>query len=122
MSPISVRIVVVLPAPLGPTKPKTSPRFTSNDRFSTARTRFMRKPVRYSLVKDSTERTTSLTSPLAPAVPVDRAQQPLFQIDARLVAQELLRLLDGGNADLHVGVRPLHHLEARSRRRQPHDL
>ena len=31
-----MRIVVVLPAPLSPRKPKTSPRFTSNDTSRTA--------------------------------------------------------------------------------------
>ena len=32
------RIVVVLPAPLGPSRPKISPRSTSNERWSTATT------------------------------------------------------------------------------------
>ena len=36
MSVPSVRTVVVLPAPLGPRKPKISPRPTSNDTSSTA--------------------------------------------------------------------------------------
>ena len=34
--PVTIRIVVVLPAPLGPRKPRTSPSCTSNDRLSTA--------------------------------------------------------------------------------------
>ena len=42
MSVASVRTVVVLPAPLGPRKPKTSPRSISNDTSSNA----MRSPNR----------------------------------------------------------------------------
>ena len=36
MKPASMRIVVDLPAPLGPRKPSTSPRATRNDTWSTA--------------------------------------------------------------------------------------
>ena len=36
MKPASIRMVVDLPAPLGPRKPSTSPRGTSNDTLSTA--------------------------------------------------------------------------------------
>ena len=36
MNPASIRIVVDLPAPLGPRKPRTSPRRTENDTLSTA--------------------------------------------------------------------------------------
>jgi hypothetical protein len=36
MNPASMRIVVVLPAPLGPRKPSTSPGFTSKLTSSTA--------------------------------------------------------------------------------------
>jgi len=39
MSPISILMVVVFPAPFGPTKPKISPSFTENVRSSTAVTR-----------------------------------------------------------------------------------
>src|SRR6185295_12729731 len=37
MKPVAMRIVVDLPAPLGPRKPKTSPRSTVNEMPSTAR-------------------------------------------------------------------------------------
>ena len=36
MKPASIRMVVDLPAPLGPRKPSTSPRRTLNDTLSTA--------------------------------------------------------------------------------------
>jgi hypothetical protein len=39
MSPIRMRMVVVLPAPFGPTKPKISPGSTANEMPSTATTR-----------------------------------------------------------------------------------
>jgi hypothetical protein len=39
MSPISILMVVVFPAPLGPTKPKISPSSTEKERSSTAVTR-----------------------------------------------------------------------------------
>src|SRR5262245_10503347 len=51
--PTSMRIVVVLPAPLGPRKPKTSPARTANDTPDTA-VRFPK-----CLVSPSAERTTS---------------------------------------------------------------
>src|SRR4030081_955214 len=37
IKPVSIRIVVDLPAPLGPRKPSTSPRSTENDTPSTVR-------------------------------------------------------------------------------------
>ena len=36
MKPVTMRIVVDLPAPFGPRKPSTSPRSTENDRSFTA--------------------------------------------------------------------------------------
>ena len=44
MSPMSILMVVVLPAPFGPTKPKISPSFTESVRSSTAWTRRRRTP------------------------------------------------------------------------------
>jgi hypothetical protein len=46
MRPISVRIVVVLPAPLGPTNPKMWPRSTSNVTPRNASTFLRRNGVR----------------------------------------------------------------------------
>ena len=46
ISPISMRSVVVLPAPLGPSRPSTWPRSTRNDRSSTASS-----PLPYALVR-----------------------------------------------------------------------
>jgi len=37
MKPVTIRMVVDLPAPLGPRKPRTSPRSTLNEMPSTAR-------------------------------------------------------------------------------------
>ena len=44
MSPISILMVVVLPAPFGPTKPKISPSSTTRSRSFTACTRLRRTP------------------------------------------------------------------------------
>ena len=38
IAPVKIFMVVLLPAPLGPKKPKTSPAFTSNEMLSTALT------------------------------------------------------------------------------------
>src|SRR5215471_12108256 len=58
--PMSILMVVVLPAPLGPRKPKISPRRTSSDRSSTARTFLRKNPTANVLDRCSAERTTSL--------------------------------------------------------------
>ena len=52
--PISVRIVVVLPAPLGPTNPKMWPRSTENDTPRSASTLRRRNGVRYVLRRSRT--------------------------------------------------------------------
>ncbi len=44
--PVRILIVVVLPAPLGPMKPKISPDFTSRSTAFTASTGRIQKPVR----------------------------------------------------------------------------
>src|SRR5262249_45749804 len=88
MRPIKVRMVVVWPARLGPTKPKISPRSTEKLASSTARTRFLRKPVRYSLESFSTARTVSMLATEVAAVPVDGAQEALLQVDLRPVAED----------------------------------
>src|SRR5262249_20955094 len=41
---VIIRSVVVLPAPLGPSRPKIEPRLTENERSSTARTGCCRRP------------------------------------------------------------------------------
>src|SRR3990172_1485396 len=53
ISPTSILSVVVLPAPLGPRKPKTSPRFTSSVRPLSAPTFLIRKPTRNSISRAS---------------------------------------------------------------------
>ncbi len=46
MRPVSILMVVVLPAPLGPRNPKMLPASTANETPLTASTRFMKKPCR----------------------------------------------------------------------------
>ena len=61
-SVMSILIVVVLPAPLGPSRPKSSPRSTSNEIPRTASTSFFaprRSPVRATYVRVSAS--TSMT-------------------------------------------------------------
>src|SRR4051794_8696731 len=100
MSPISIFRVVVLPAPFGPRKPNTSPRLTSNDTSFTASTLLRKKPSRKVLARRSARITTSaiVSSLEVVAVPVDRAQEAFLEVDPRRVAEELLRLLDVGDA------------------------
>src|SRR5215207_8312601 len=54
MSPINVRIVVVLPAPFGPTKPKMWPRVTENVTPRSASTFLRRNGVRNVFVRSRT--------------------------------------------------------------------
>src|SRR5690554_6519004 len=54
MRPVSILMVVVLPAPLGPRKPKMSPCFTEKETSRTASTRLRVKPRRNSFRKPST--------------------------------------------------------------------
>src|SRR5438128_828340 len=56
------------------------------------------------------------------AVPVDRTEQAFFEIDARMEPEQIARLVDVGDAQLDVLMRPLDELDARRRRRQPHHL
>ena len=55
--PISVRIVVVLPAPFGPTKPKMWPRSTANETPRSASTFLRRNGVRYVFRRSRTSMT-----------------------------------------------------------------
>ena len=50
-SVVSILTIVVLPAPLGPSKPNSSPAATSNERSSTARTSLARRRMTPTVVR-----------------------------------------------------------------------
>src|SRR3954469_21865655 len=62
MKPSSILMAVVLPAPLGPRRPKISPRRTSKLRSSTARTLRAQKPTRKIFCSPSARTTGSMRS------------------------------------------------------------
>src|SRR5213593_4879105 len=55
------------------------------------------------------------TTTRAVPVPGDRSLQPFLEVDRRLEAQKPPRLVDIGDAQLHVRERPVHEGEARGR-------
>src|SRR5215471_12826634 len=80
MSPMSSLSVVLLPAPLGPSSPKTSPAGTSRDRASNARYgRPRQNPTEKSLVSPSVRTTLGIDS--AGSLRNARARLPQFKLD-----------------------------------------
>src|SRR5215468_10272433 len=70
MKPVTMRMVVDLPAPFGPRKPNTSPRSTVNETSFTA-----------SLVPNALVRFSTLIM-FPPAVPCDRGERCLYSYSA----------------------------------------
>ena len=86
-SPSNIKIVVVLPAPFGPTNATTLPRITRKETLRTAQTLRRRNRLRKILVRPSTSMTASLvalitaassSAPRAPDIPcrTARPRQP----------------------------------------------
>src|ERR1700749_3303399 len=109
ISPISIFKVVVLPAPLGPRKPKISFFSTVKLTSATARTFLRKKPSANVFARCSASTTLigALRTPksvrhcrsqnlrfcsFARAVPVDRAEQALFEVDLGAPVEQLLGL------------------------------
>ena len=111
MRPISIFSVVVLPAPLGPRKPKISLGSTVNDDVVDGAHLLAEEAERERLLQVLRFDDGALIA--SARVPVDGAQQALFEVDLGRPVEELLRLADGGHAQLDVGMVP--HARARSR-------
>src|SRR5262245_46547200 len=100
MSPVSILIVVVLPAPFGPRNPKISPRFTSREMPRTASTLRPVNGLRNVFQSLSTERTMSvaiagLSERVFPAEPgLDGGRRVLIGDDELNAA--VLRAIRGG--------------------------